>query len=416
MAHSGSEIHEFDYFEDENGKLIPIIPHTEIKEEPSMTSNDIYSQHSESGVYNQHGDSSSGFIRMPNNYNIQQHSSYTTVVPPHTTSSGRTIKYTNPNMTMKSNEAKVHKFIVNSNSSQSQTSKSKPSTVQSSISRRRKPDKVGKGLRHFSMKVCEKVREKVKTTYNEVADELVSEEVQNQTTYDSANCDQKNIRRRVYDALNVLMAMNIISKDKKEIRWIGLPSNSMQQCSTLELENQKRRERVEQKRQQLRELLLQQVSFKSLVDRNREAEKQGIIPTQNSSIQLPFIIVNTHKQTKVNCSVSTDKSEYYFKFNDKFEIHDDVEVMKRMGLLYGLDKGECSYEDIEKAKTMVPKNFEKYIEAYGRGQQDIDSDEWSSYCNMVDKSQVDARTRNQSSEPIEILEEEELISESSDVD
>jgi hypothetical protein len=34
-------------------------------------------------------------------------------------------------------------------------------------------------------------------------------------------CDPKNIRRRVYDALNVLMAINFITKDKKEIRWIG---------------------------------------------------------------------------------------------------------------------------------------------------------------------------------------------------
>jgi hypothetical protein len=32
----------------------------------------------------------------------------------------------------------------------------------------------------------------------------------------------------VYDALNVLMAMNIISKEKKEIRWLGLPTNSQQ--------------------------------------------------------------------------------------------------------------------------------------------------------------------------------------------
>jgi hypothetical protein len=32
-----------------------------------------------------------------------------------------------------------------------------------------------KGLRHFSMKVCEKVEQKVRTTYNEVADELVAE-------------------------------------------------------------------------------------------------------------------------------------------------------------------------------------------------------------------------------------------------
>ena len=36
-------------------------------------------------------------------------------------------------------------------------------------------EKGGKGLRHFSMKVCEKVESKGTTTYNEVADELVAE-------------------------------------------------------------------------------------------------------------------------------------------------------------------------------------------------------------------------------------------------
>lgn len=77
------------------------------------------------------------------------------------------------------------------------------------------------------MKVCEKVKEKGVTTYNEVADELVQEEIEGQPI-DPMNYDQKNIRRRVYDALNVLMAMNIISKEKKEIRWIGLPSSSIQ--------------------------------------------------------------------------------------------------------------------------------------------------------------------------------------------
>lgn len=34
----------------------------------------------------------------------------------------------------------------------------------------------------------------------------------------------KNIRRRVYDVLNVLLALDIIKKVKKEIQWKGLPS------------------------------------------------------------------------------------------------------------------------------------------------------------------------------------------------
>lgn len=41
--------------------------------------------------------------------------------------------------------------------------------------RRRNADRSGRGLRHFSMKVCKKVEEKGTTTYNEVADELVEE-------------------------------------------------------------------------------------------------------------------------------------------------------------------------------------------------------------------------------------------------
>ena len=69
--------------------------------------------------------------------------------------------------------------------------------------------------------------------------------------------DQKNIRRRVYDALNVLMAMNIISKEKKEIKWIGLPTNSRQECDKLETEKKTRLDRIRQKKAQLQELILQ---------------------------------------------------------------------------------------------------------------------------------------------------------------
>lgn len=41
--------------------------------------------------------------------------------------------------------------------------------------KKRKLLKINKGLRHFSMKVCQKVEEKHVTSYNEVADELVRE-------------------------------------------------------------------------------------------------------------------------------------------------------------------------------------------------------------------------------------------------
>jgi len=228
--------------------------------------------------------------------------------------------------------------------------------------KRRKSEKGGKGLRHFSMKVCEKVQAKGSTSYNEVADELVNELTDPRCTSPTdQQYDQKNIRRRVYDALNVLMAMNIISKEKKEIRWLGLPTNSVQEANGLEQDKAKRMDRIKAKTQQLQDLLLQQIAFKNLVERNKEREKREGPPPPNSAIQLPFIIVNTSKKTVIDCSISNDKMEYLFNFDDTFEIHDDMEVLKRMGLSFGLERGQVSGENLNKARTMVPRALEQYV-------------------------------------------------------
>jgi hypothetical protein len=71
--------------------------------------------------------------------------------------------------------------------------------------------------------VCEKVESKGTTSYNEVADELVAE-LKDGGMDDGICYDEKNIRRRVYDAINVLMALDIIAKEKKAIIWKGFPT------------------------------------------------------------------------------------------------------------------------------------------------------------------------------------------------
>ena len=213
--------------------------------------------------------------------------------------------------------------------------------------------------------MCEKVKLKGTTTYNEVADELVAEfsadPIASRAAFqggfmpgDQEPFDQKNIRRRVYDALNVLMAMNIISKEKKEIKWIGLPTNAAQECIELEKEKEERLQRIEAKKQQLRDLLIQQIAIKNLVERNKNQNT----PSSNAIIYLPFIIINTNKRTVIDCSISNDKNEYLFNFDNTFEIHDDIEVLKRMGLAYGLEKNvlpSIDKDDIEKARSILPE-------------------------------------------------------------
>lgn len=97
--------------------------------------------------------------------------------------------------------------------------------------------------------------------------------------------------------------------------------------SFLQTEKNRREMRIKQKTAQLHELILQvdmlslltnvliftlfcvlqQIAFKSLVQRNRQREQMHGPPPPNSAIQLPFIIVNTSKKTVIDCSISNDK-------------------------------------------------------------------------------------------------------------
>ncbi|CAM6103222.1 unnamed protein product [Calypogeia fissa] len=203
-------------------------------------------------------------------------------------------------------------------------------------------EKGGKGLRHFSMKVCEKVESKGRTTYNEVADELVAEftnpdnlrvspdQVGMQQQY-----DEKNIRRRVYDALNVLMAMDIISKEKKEIQWKGLPSTSVNNIEQLKTERMRLGSLIEKKAAYLQELEDQILGLQSLVERNeRMYNIMGHMPA--GGVALPFILVQTRPQATVEVEISEDMQLVHFDFNSTpFELHDDAYVLKAMSFCDG---------------------------------------------------------------------------------
>lgn len=171
--------------------------------------------------------------------------------------------------------------------------------------------------------VCQKVEEKGTTTYNEVADELVKKVVAERET--EGKFDEKNIRRRVYDALNVLMAMDIISKEKKDISWRGLPSVGRQDLDSLRDEVEYHEAQLQQKKEALQELLTQQVCFRNLIWHNHDRPAEEKIP-------LPFIVVNTHASAVIQCDMSRDRTDVMFDFSMPFEINDDNTILKKMGL------------------------------------------------------------------------------------
>ncbi|XP_020080427.1 transcription factor-like protein DPB isoform X2 [Ananas comosus] len=162
-----------------------------------------------------------------------------------------------------------------------------------------------------SRSVCEKVESKGRTTYNEVADELVAEFADPNgklASPDQQQYDEKNIRRRVYDALNVLMAMDIISKDKKEIQWKGLPRTSLNDIEELKAERMALKNRIEKKTAYLQELQDQ-----------------------------------TRPHATVEVEISEDMQLVHFDFNSTpFELHDDSYVLKAMRFCErGQKEGSC---------------------------------------------------------------------------
>ncbi len=62
-------------------------------------------------------------------------------------------------------------------------------------------------------------------------------------------------------------------------------------------------------------IIFQQIAFKNLVKKNeRDARMRLESATEEARIQLPFIIVNTSKDTVIDCQMAEDK--YAHKFND----------------------------------------------------------------------------------------------------
>lgn len=143
--------------------------------------------------------------------------------------------------------------------------------------------------------------------------------------------DHKNIRRRVYDALNVLMAIDVIAKDKKEIRWLGLPNDLASDMRMLEAEKAAAEKRLQEKRKALNELLRRLVSLKSLINRNRRLESKGAKGSVEK-LALPFILINAPKDCRVHCEMLEDRTQYFFQFDSPFFINEDVEVLRLMGM------------------------------------------------------------------------------------
>lgn len=189
---------------------------------------------------------------------------------------------------------------------------------------------VGWGLRQFSMLVCKKVEEKGRTTYNEVADEIIAELAPLQKSANSfVQFEEKNIRRRVYDAFNVLMAIDAIVKDKKEIRWVGWSCTNTGELKGLKEVRMDLINSIQKKARFLKELEDQFVDHQNLILRNQRLHNSA--NTSSQGVALPFLLVRTNPKATVEIEISEDQQFVKFDFNGTpFTLHDETAILKEM--------------------------------------------------------------------------------------
>jgi transcription factor Dp-1 len=235
-----------------------------------------------------------------------------------------------------------------------------------------------------------RLQAKAITTYNQVADELVSE----YKNEDKASCDEKNIRRRAYDALNVLTAMDIISKDKKHIRWKGFMNGDLSRATDMANQDgerelllariQLKKEEILEKEERLADLALHFVALCRLLRRNGNAEP---FPTFQSSslhkIFLPFVLgnalsspqfanptkniarfsdaifacpVQTDEDNSIECQVSEDKHAADLSCEKPFALYDDKEVLN-------LSLKSCLFDEAE-VDNILPPHIAHFAKKY----------------------------------------------------
>ncbi|KAF7143467.1 hypothetical protein RHSIM_Rhsim05G0191200 [Rhododendron simsii] len=185
----------------------------------------------------------------------------------------------------------------------------------------------GGGLRQISITVGKKVESKGRTTYSEVADEIVAEFTEANSSVSLDKVEEKNIRRRVYDALNVLMALDIIVKEGKEIRWKGLPSTDVKDMEQNKALRVKLMNQIGKKAAYLKDLEEQITGLQNLMLRNHHLLASGNSPSGGFS--LPFIVVRTNPHATVEIEISEDMQLVHFDFNSTpFSLHDDAYILK----------------------------------------------------------------------------------------
>jgi len=129
----------------------------------------------------------------------------------------------------------------------------------------------------------------------------------------------------VYDVFSMLIALRVIAKDKKEIKWMGLSNFRYEKMKKLEEAHKELTAKIKNKKKLLQEIEKQFDDLQNIKFRNQVLQR----PAESANgICLPFLLVKASRKARVEIEISEDSKFAGFDFNcAPFTLHDDVSIL-----------------------------------------------------------------------------------------
>ena len=193
------------------------------------------------------------------------------------------------------------------------------------------------GLKEISKRVMDIIKQSGQTTYRDISDQIVDE------IKEKSLKDEKNIRRRIYDSLNVMKSMNLFQKDSqsKTIMWNYDqefdPLNETENKNEIDDKNKidsnnivELKKSIKEKKEKVILLSKELQGLKNVLERNRREDQN--IPLAEK-LFFPFIIIEfpSNIDPKINIALNENKTKAHFGFDEGNEMYGDLDAVSKIG-------------------------------------------------------------------------------------
>ncbi|KAG9390959.1 E2F/DP family winged-helix DNA-binding domain [Carpediemonas membranifera] len=133
----------------------------------------------------------------------------------------------------------------------------------------------------------------------------------------------KNLQRRIYDALNVFTSLGYAQKDSREITWLldsghaSLPLSADSEADAIKRRIKERRKELEDIKRQHN--MLRWVSDYAMTD---------FVTQSDDNLALPFMVVVFPPSAEAHIDLSADRKQCMMKMKHRCWIYDDNEIIQ----------------------------------------------------------------------------------------